>query len=135
MSKQIPFVDYLVLGDDPHIEATECSHCGALYLDRRNACAKCGRVDGFTKRRLADSGVLRSFSIVHRAAPGVTVPYVSAIVDLDGGGTVKANLVEVSPDPEHVSLGMPLQMTTFTIGTDPEGTEAVSFGFRPATAA
>jgi uncharacterized OB-fold protein len=130
-SARIPVVDYLVLGDAPHLEANACSGCSALYFDRRNACAQCGRTD-FERRPLASTGVVRSFTIVHRAAPGVPVPYVSSVVELDGGGVVKANLVEVDPDPAKVELGMRVALTTFVCGTDEEGTDAVAFGFRPA---
>ena len=49
---------------------------------------------------MADTGVVRTFTIVHRAAPGVPTPYVSVVVDLDGGGVVKANLLNVEPTPE-----------------------------------
>ncbi len=124
-------VDYLVLGDEPHLEANACTACGALFFDRRNACARCGRVD-FERRSLATTGLVRSFTIVERAAPGVPVPYVSSVIELDGGGVVKANLVEIEPDPEKIGLGMKVAMTTFTCGTDDEGTDAVAFGFRPA---
>ena len=42
MANQIPIVDYLVLDDgDPHLVANECTECGALFFDRRNACAHC----------------------------------------------------------------------------------------------
>ena len=41
MSQQIPLVDYLVLGDEPHLVANECVACGARFFDRRNACAAC----------------------------------------------------------------------------------------------
>ena len=75
---------------------------------------------------------MRSFTIVHRSVPGVPVPYVSALVDLDGGGTVKANLSNIPPDPEHVKLGMAVRMTTFVAGTDDDGTEAIAFAFEPA---
>lgn len=128
----MPIVDYLVLDDGaPHLVANESVDSGALYFDRRNADAKSGRTE-FTKRRLADEGLLRSFTIVHRAAPGVPTPYVSAVVDLDGGGTVKANLVNVEPTPEAVNLGMRVRLTTFVAGTDDDGTEAVAFGYEPA---
>ncbi len=131
MARQVPYVGYLSLDDDPHLVASECSACGALFLDRRNACASCGARD-FSPRRLASDGVLRAFTIVHRATPDVRVPYVSGIVDLDGGGVVKANIVGIDPDPASVSLGMKVRLTTFPIGTDAEGTEAVSFGYQPA---
>jgi len=131
MANQIPIVDYLVLGDgDPHLEANECTKCGALFWDRRNACGRCANRE-FTKKRLGTTGVVRSFAIVRQAAPGVPVPYVSSVVDLDGGGDVKANVVNVEPDPQHVTLGMKVQLTTFVAGTDDEGTEAVVFGFEP----
>ena len=45
MAKQIPLVDYLVLGDNPHLVAHECTGCGARFFDRRNACASCGNTE------------------------------------------------------------------------------------------
>lgn len=132
MGKPVPLVDYLVLADEgPYLVAKECEGCGALYFDRRTACAKCGE-RGFGERRLAERGTLRTFTIVHRAAPGVPTPYVSCVVDLDGGGVVKANLLEVDPEPGKIRLGTPVELTTFVAGSDDEGTEAVGFGFRPS---
>ena len=131
MPGQVPYVGYLSLSDDPHLVANECESCGALFFDRRNACANCGRRE-FRTRRLGNSGVLRAFTIVHRASPGVAVPYVSGIVDLEGGGVVKANIVGIDPDPASVTLGMTLRLTTFPVGSDSAGTQAVSFGYQPA---
>jgi uncharacterized OB-fold protein len=133
MGKQIAIVDYLVLDDGGgHLEAWEAVDSGALYFDRRNADAKGGGTE-FRRKRLGSTGKVRSFTIVHRAVPGVATPYVSAIVDLDGGGVVKTNLLNVAPDPEVVQLGMPVKLTTFVAGTDDDGTEAVAFGFEPAS--
>jgi uncharacterized protein len=131
MTGQLPYVGYLELGDEPHLVAQECQSCHALYLDRRNACARCGRQE-FAARRLAADGALRAFTIVHRATPDVKVPYISAIVDLDGGGVVKANLVGVEPDPGQIRLGLRVRLTTFPVGTDSEGVEAIGFGYRAA---
>ena len=132
MGTRIPMVDYLVLdAGDEHLTARCCTSCEALYFDRRNACAQCGGRD-FGPRRLSNEGSLRAFTIVHRAAPGVPTPYVSAVVDLQGGGVVKANLVGVDPVPAGIALGMKVRMTTFTAGTDDEGTEAVAFGYEKA---
>jgi len=128
---QIPVVDYLVLGDEPHLEANACAACGALFFDRRNACARCGRT-AFTRKALATTGTLRSFTIIHRAAPNVPVPYVSSVVELDGGGVVKANLVDAGTEADKIDLGMRVRLTTFVCGHDEEGTEAVAFAFTPA---
>ena len=131
MAGQVPYVSYLTLGADPHLVANECGSCGALFFDRRNACAKCGGTS-FGSRRLASDGVLRAFTIVHRATLEVKVPYISGIIDLDGGGVVKANVVGIDPDPGQLTLGMRVTLTTFPIGSDSAGTEAISFGYQPA---
>jgi uncharacterized OB-fold protein len=127
---QVPMVDYLVLGDDPHLVANECEACSARFFDRRNACAACGRADGFRRVDVDREGELQSFTIVAFAAPGIDVPFVAGIVDC-GGTTVRGNVVGTDPDPDHVHLGMKVRLATFPIGTDSEGTEAVGFGFEP----
>ena len=132
MSEQVPLVDYLVLGDDPHLRAHECVSCGARYFDRRNACAACFAAD-FKAVDIATEGEVRAFTIVAFAAPGVPVPFVAALVDCDGT-SVRANLVNVEPDPEHVSLGMKVRLTTSALGADSKGVEAVGFGFEPIPA-
>jgi uncharacterized OB-fold protein len=133
MGKTIPIVDYLVLDDgDPYLVANESTESGALYFDRRNADAKTGR-PGFRRKRVADTGVVRTFTIVHRAAPGVPTPYVSVVVNLDGGGVVKANLVNVEPSPDAVKFGMKVRLTTYVAGVDDDGTGAIAFAYEPAT--
>jgi uncharacterized protein len=129
MAKQVPLVDYLELGDSPHLVADECTSCGARFFGRRNACAKCGKTD-FAKADIATNGEVRAFTIVAFAAPGVPVPYVASWVDCDGT-SVRGNLINVEPDPEHVTLGMKVRLATYSMGTDEEGTEAIGFGFEP----
>jgi uncharacterized OB-fold protein len=132
MGKTIPIVDYLVLDDgDPHLVANESTESGALYFDRRNADAQTGK-PGFRRKRVANTGAVRTFTIVHRAAPGVPTPYVSVVVNLDGGGVVKANLINVDPTPEAVQFGMKVKLTTYVAGVDDDGTEAIAFAYEPA---
>ena len=129
MAEQIPFIDYLTLGDDPHLVANECTSCGARFFDRRNACASCSGTE-FKSARVPTEGELRAFTIVSFAAPGIPVPFVSGVIDC-GGTSVRGNVVNVPADPEHVKLGMKLRLTTFPVGTDGEGVEAINFGFEP----
>jgi len=127
---QIPFVDYLVLDDgDPHLIAHECTGCGARYFDRRNACAGCFGTE-FTSAKIATTGEVRSFTIVTFAAPGVDVPFVAAVIDC-GGTSVRGNIINCPPDPEHVTLGMQVRLATYVVGTDDNGVEAVNYGFEP----
>jgi uncharacterized OB-fold protein len=129
MGKQVPLVEYLALEPQPHLVANECTSCGARYFDRRNACASCEN-DEFKKVDIATQGEVKAFTIVSMAAPGIPVPFVSAIIDCDGT-SVRGNLIDVEPDDQHVSLGMKVELATASVGTDDDGTEAVGFGFRP----
>ena len=103
---------------------------GAGYFDHRVDCASCFEAV-FRPVRVPTEGEVTSFTIVSYAPPGVDAPYVAAIVDC-GGTPVRATLVDVTPDPDHVTLGMKVRLTTYPLGTDSAGTEAVGFGFAPA---
>ena len=128
---EIPFVEYLVLDDgDPHLVAHECANCGARFFDRRNACAACSGRE-FTEVAVAREGELRSFTIVAFAAPGVPVPFVAGLVDCNGT-SVRGNIINCPPDPEHVTLGMKVRLATYSMGTDSAGTAAINYGFEPA---
>jgi uncharacterized OB-fold protein len=129
MARQIPLVDYLVLEPEPRLVAHECDSCGARFFDHRSACASCGGLS-FHGAEVATTGEVRAFTIVALAAPGIPVPFVAALVDC-GGTSVRANLINVAPDPEHVGLGMKVRLATNIVGVDVEGTEAVGFGFEP----
>lgn len=129
MGSRVPLVEYLALEPEPHLMATECTSCGARYFDRRNACASC-ESEEFKQVPIATAGIVKAFTIVSMAAPGVPVPFVAAIVDCDGT-SVRGNLVDVEPDAEKLQLGMKVELVTTSVGVDSEGTEAVGFGFRP----
>jgi uncharacterized OB-fold protein len=132
MTKQIPLVDYLVVGDVPHLRAHECETCAARFFDRRNACASCSGTS-FRDVTVATTGELRAYTIVAFAAPGIPVPFVAGVVDCDGT-SVRGNVINTPPDPEHITLGMKLKLATYVVGTDDDGTEAVGFGFEPMEA-
>ncbi len=129
MAAAVPIVDYLVLGDEPHLVAKECTSCGARFFDRRNACASCGKTS-FTEVAIGTAGELKAFTIVAFAAPGVPVPFVAGVIDCDGT-SVRGNVINVEPDPDHVSLGMKVRLATYVVGTDDDGTEAIGFGYEP----
>ena len=129
---RVPYVRYLEITDDgATLVSEECDTCSARFFDARQACARCsGRT--FHRVALPQSGRIGSFTIVHRAAPGVPTPYVSAVVYLDDSTAVKTNIIGCEPDPEHVKLGMAVRLTTYTAKTAADGTEAVAFAFVPA---
>ncbi len=131
----LPVVDYLKLppNGDPYLEGYKCGNCGAVFLGERSICSKCGTRDQMSAVTLSNQGHLYVYSIVHRSFPGIEVPYVSAVVDLEGGGTVKGNLIGVEPDPEKIPFGMPVEVVyKDALGRkDREGNSYISYFFQP----
>ena len=131
-----PIVPFLKLGGQPYLTAQKCS-CGALFLDtKRVACSKCGSTSGFQQVKLSNNGKVYVFSVVHQSFPGIKTPYVTAIVDMPEGVSVRTNLMDVDPndvqkEPQKY-FDMPVEMTTYTAAKDREGREVIAFAFKPA---
>lgn len=118
---------------DPYLEGRKCKSCGAISLKPRLACGKCGARDSYEPYRLKEKGKLHAFSIIHRAFPGIETPFVSAIADLEGGGTIKTNLIGIDPDPEKIQLGMDVEIVYQNAGRkDAEGNEYMAYFLKPA---
>ena len=102
----LPVVDYLKLpeGEDPYLEGHKCKECGSIFWVKEMSAPNCFARDSIEPVKLNNKGKLYSYSIVFRSFPGIEVPYISAIVDLDGGGTVKGNLIDCEPDPRKNKL-------------------------------
>jgi len=133
-SGPLPVVPFLKIpdGGDPYLEGQKCKSCGAIFLGERATCSSCGTRDQIDAIQLSNKGELYVYSIVHRSFPGIEVPYISAIVDLEGGGTVKGNLINVDPDPKSVKMGMPIEVIyRIAPKKDAEGNEYMTYYFQP----
>ena len=137
MSQPLPAVDYLKLSEEgePYLEGSKCMACGASFLGVRGVCAKCGARGRMETMRLPNTGRLYSYSIVHRSFPGIQVPYISAVVDLDDGTAIKGNLINVEPKPERIAFDMPVEIVYGdALGRkDKEGNSYLAYFFQPRT--
>ncbi len=134
-AKPLPAVSFLKIPDEgqPYLEGSKCGACGETFLGERQNCAACGARGGMQTVRLSDSGKLYNYTVVHRNFPGVPVPFISAIVDLDGGGTVKGNLIDFPPSPEAIKFDMPVKLVYRDAGRkDKDGAAYLAYFFTPA---
>ena len=91
------------------LSAPRCRHDGTVILPAAPRCFVCRGAD-FEWIELPGTGTIYSFTVVrHPLAPhlGAVVPYVSAVVDLDGtqgaGARMLLNVIDV--EPERVAIG------------------------------
>ena len=94
----------------PYLQGSRCDECGAVFVGVRENCGRCCARRQMRPLRLAARGRLYSYTIVYRSYPGIRVPFISAIVDLEEGGTLKGNLVEIEPSPEKLKFDMPVRV-------------------------
>lgn len=114
-----------------YVEGFRCNSCGGVFPEATLACRKCASREAPEPFRASEHGKLYSWSIVERSYPGIPVPFVSAIIDLDDGLTLKGTL----RDADHGALrqGLPVRLVFDDAGgaTDKEGTPYVGFHFVP----
>jgi uncharacterized OB-fold protein len=89
-----------------------CNDCNHAYFYPRPICPHCfSRNTGWFQS--SGKGTLYAFAIVHRGplpAFREKVPYVVAYIELEGGVRIPTNLIDVEPDPEHVKIGMAVEV-------------------------
>ncbi len=123
----------------PALVAQKCTACGATYADsERVACGKCCvRADALQSFTPAMEGTLHSAVIVRRGFPGVEVPFISAVVDLDGGPTLKGTLRNTAGfEPADAAPGLRVRVRfDDALGRkDKDGNSYVAHYFEPVSA-
>ena len=111
------------------IEGFACPDCGAVAAERTMACRKCGGRKPLEPFVAGPAGTVYSWGVIYRSYPGIAVPFISAIVDLDGGLTLKGTLRGI--DAAALRVGMPVRVEFDDAGgaVDKQGTPYVGFHF------
>jgi uncharacterized OB-fold protein len=134
--KTNPIVPFLKIPEGYPKEAaylwgTKCAACGAKFLGARLACGKCGETDKLEEVKYGDEGELYVFAVVHQTVPGLEAPYVGAIIDMDDGISVRANVYGLDPlKPDKSWFGKRVKMYTEVIRQDREGNDVVAAKFK-----
>ena len=86
-----------------------CDDCEQVYFPPRPFCPSCAsrEVSIFTA---SGKALLYSYVINHRPHPAFDGPYSIAVVQLEEGPRMMANIVNVEQTPEALVLDMPLEV-------------------------
>ena len=112
----------------------ECKACGAKLFPPRDVCPECTE-PAYEPYIFSGRGEIYSHTTVYNAPEGYQdyVPYAVALVKLEEGPLVTAQLTDVQP--EQVEIGMPVEMVTRKVrefGED--GIILYGYKFRPVLA-
>jgi uncharacterized OB-fold protein len=87
-----------------------CTACGKTRLPPAPVCAGC-RSDASDWLEVPGRGEVYTHTVVHRPiAAGQTVPFVVAVIALEGSGGLRMISNVVGAEPEAVAIGMPVEV-------------------------
>lgn len=109
-----------------------CNRCGNKIFPPRDVCPECQK-PAYEPYAFSGRGKVYSHTTVYNAPAAYKefVPYSVALIELEEGPLVTAQLTDVSPD--EVEIDMPVEMVTRKLrefGED--GTIVYGYKFRPA---
>jgi uncharacterized OB-fold protein len=120
---------------EPQLIGSACTNCGVITFPAQASCPKCTGED-VEARLLSRRGVLWTWTIqgFRPKSPPYTgadpfVPYGVGYVELPGEVRVETRLT--TNDPDELRIGREMELTIVPFRTEPDGTEVVTFAFRP----
>ena len=112
-----------------------CPHCDSKIFPPRDVCPYCGQ-EAKTRFAFSGKGKIYSYTIMRDAPAGYeeNLPYTVAVVALEEGPMVTAQLTDLGDQP--VEIGMPVEMVTRKMRNDGDERGIIVYGykFRPAVA-
>ena len=110
---------------------TVCNSCGDVNFPPLLVCKECKSRD-LSEKQFSGNGSVYSFTTVYQAAEAFAdyLPFVVALIDLEEGTRITAQLTDV--DPDSIEIGMPVEMVIRKISEDGEkGVINYGYKFRP----
>lgn len=93
-----------------------CGNCGRLRHPPRPMCGDCQSTDADWVVA-AGRGTVHSYAVHHHPPlPGIELPHIVVLVDLDEGVRIVSELVDVAPD--EVEIGIPVAVSFDRLGDD-----------------
>lgn len=121
-----------------NLEGVQCGNCSQAIFPPRALCPKCRHLSAGKLQRFQFSGrgTVVGSTVVHSPPAGyeLQAPYAMAVVQLEEGPRITAQVVDV--DPDTVQAGMAVEQVFRRINQDGEaGVIHYGYKFRPARGA
>lgn len=108
---------------------TRCEKCGRDYYPPRNMCPTCKTSGKIVPFKFKGTGEVVTYTVVHSAAKGFEkqVPYVLAIVGLDEGPKLTAQIVCDPSEMNKIFIGMKVKSVFRKLGEE-SGSGMIYYG-------
>lgn len=126
---------------EPRLIGSRCADCDLVAFPTHDYCPRCGSTD-VAATRLSRRGTLWTWTrqwfqpknppYAGREAPADFKPFAVGYVELPEA-RIEARLVGGIDEP--LEIGMPMELTVVPFMTDEDGTEVLTFAFRPVAPA
>lgn len=106
-----------------------CPHCEMKIFPPRDICPSCGK-EAKTTFAFSGKGEVYSHTTIYEAPAGFneTAPYTVALVKLEEGPMVTAQLTDLGNQP--IEIGMPVEMVTRRLRQDGDERGMLVYGYK-----
>lgn len=124
--------------DEPRVLASRCDGCSFVTFPAQEGCPRCGG-ESITRTELSSTGTLWTWTrqrfqpknppYIGREPAQEFEPYGVGYIELPEG-RIEARLA--GDIDQELHIGMPMELTVVPFARDEDGTEVLTFAFRPA---
>jgi len=118
---------YRVKEGKPYLIGSRCKNCDYVAFPKRVVCPSCISKDSMKDIELSRTGKLDTFSILHVAAPGFSVPYAVGYVNLPEGPRIFSMITYAG---ESLEIGDEVELMVGKIREDELGNEVIGYKFK-----
>ena len=112
-----------------NLVGARCGNCNKILFPPRSICPFCRRMGKLEPYRLKRRGKVLSYTVIHVAAEGFEdqVPYVLAIIELEDGPRLTAQITDCNPD--EIKIGDEVEIVFRRMGEESQD-GVIYYGFK-----
>ncbi len=112
-----------------NLVGARCGNCNKILFPPRYICPFCRRMGKLEPYRLKRRGKVLSYTVIHVAAAGFEdqVPYVLAIIELEDGPRLTAQVTDCNPD--EIKIGDEVEIVFRRMGEESQD-GVIYYGFK-----